>query len=196
MPLQVFEERFVEQRDWAVYLNLAPGVAPMSGRAAVEEVLEEFPNASVFDQADLRKRQEEQLNQLLGLVSALLALALSIAVLGIVNTLALSVLERVREIGLLRAIGTSRRQVRALIRWESAIIAVIGALLGIAVGTFFFGLLTAQERIQGEEGLPLVVPAGRLGFYVAVAALAGILAAVLPARRAARTDILRAIKFE
>lgn len=196
MPLQVFEERFVEQRDWAVYLNLAPGLAPMSGRAAVEEVLEEFPNASVFDQADLRKRQEEQLNQLLGLVSALLALALSIAVLGIVNTLALSVLERVREIGLLRAIGTSRRQVRALIRWESAIIAVIGALLGIAVGTFFFGLVTAQERIQGEEGLPLVVPAGRLGLYVAVAALAGILAAVLPARRAARTDILRAIKFE
>jgi len=121
----------------------------------------------------------------------LLALAVVIALLGIVNTLALSVFERTRELGLLRAVGMTRRQVRAVVRWESVIVAVLGALLGAALGLAFGAALT---RGLAQEGLTVVeVPGGRLAVYVLAAALAGVLAAIGPARRAAKVDVLRAV---
>ncbi len=131
---------------------------------------------------------------MLTLVYALLALAVLIALLGIANTLALSIVERTRELGLLRAVGMARRQARSMIRWESVITAIIGAILGLAIGTFFgWALVSALE----SEGITeLSIPVGLLLLYVLVAGLAGVLAALPPARRAARLNVLEAIATE
>jgi putative ABC transport system permease protein len=131
---------------------------------------------------------------LLGLITALLALALVIALLGITNTLALSVFERTRELGLLRAVGMSRRQARSMIRWESVIIAVIGAVLGLLVGGFFGWALVTSLADEGISEFAL--PAGQLIAFVVAAAVAGIIAAIPPARRAARLNVLEAIATE
>jgi putative ABC transport system permease protein len=111
-----------------------------------------------------------------------------------VNTLGLSIFERIRELGLLRAVGATRRQLRAMIRWEAVIIAVLGALLGLAVGVFFGW--TMVQGLSSEGITQFVVPGGQLVGFVLAAAVAGILAAVLPGRRAARIDVLRAITTE
>ena len=183
-----------ERRDFVVLAKAAPGVPPATARAALERVTADFPNVEVRDQTEFKETQKEQVNQALGLVSALLGLAIVIALLGIVNTLALSVFERTRELGLLRAVGMSRRQVRSMIRGESVIIAVIGAVLGLAVGVAFGWVLVADLESQGISRL--VVPFGQLLFYVVMAAVAGVLAAVFPARRAANLDVLGAIAHE
>src|SRR5262249_61662952 len=126
--------------------------------------------------------------------SVLLALAVVVAVSGVVNTLALSVLERIRELGLLRALGMTRPQLRAMIRWEAVVIAVLGALLGLAVGTFFGWALVRALHDQGIT--EFAAPVGTLAGFVLAAGLAGVLAAVFPGRRAARVDGLRAITTE
>jgi putative ABC transport system permease protein len=148
----------------------------------------------VYDQAEYRAQQEGFIDQLLGLITALLGLAIIIAFVGIVNTLGLSIYERTRELGLLRAVGMSRRQVRAMIRAESVIIAILGAVLGIAVGVFFGWAL--QRALAGEGVTQLRIPIGQLAGYVVAAGAAGVLAAVLPARRAANLDVLEAIAYE
>ena len=131
---------------------------------------------------------------MLNLIYAMLALAVFIALLGIANTLALSTFERTRELGLLRAIGMTRGQLRSTVRYEAVIISLLGTALGLAVGV---GFGWAMVRALAGEGLHrLVIPAGPLGSVVAVAALAGVAAAVLPARRAARLDILGAISSD
>ncbi|HEY3259047.1 MAG TPA: ABC transporter permease, partial [Pseudonocardiaceae bacterium] len=135
-----------------------------------------------------------QINQILVLFYLLLALAVVIAFIGIINTLALSVLERIRELGLLRAVGMTRRQLRAMIRWEAVIIAVLGAVLGLVVGTFFGWTLVRALHSQGITDFRL--PVGTLLVFVAAAAVAGVLAAIFPGIRAARIDILRAITTE
>jgi putative ABC transport system permease protein len=128
------------------------------------------------------------------IINALLGLALVIAVLGIVNTLALSVIERTREVGLLRAIGLSRFQLRRMIRLEAVAIALLGAALGVTMGIVFGLALMTSLR---DEGLEVIsVPYVQLAGYVVASALVGILAAVFPARRAARLDVLRAIATE
>jgi putative ABC transport system permease protein len=111
-----------------------------------------------------------------------------------VNTLGLSIFERIRELGLLRAVGATRRQLRAMIRWEAVIIAVLGAVLGLAVGLFF--AWTMVQALTSEGITEFVLPGGQLIGFVLAAAAAGILAAVLPGRRAARIDVLRAIAAE
>ena len=128
------------------------------------------------------------------LIYALLGLAVIIAILGIVNTLALSVIERTREIGLLRAVGLSRRQLRRMVRLESVTIAVVGALLGVALGIGFGVVLQRSQESQGIA--QLAIPWGRLGLFVVLAAVVGVLAAWFPARRAARLDVLKAIATE
>jgi putative ABC transport system permease protein len=127
-------------------------------------------------------------------VSALLIMAIVIALFGIVNTLSLSVYERVRELGLLRAVGMSRRQIKRMIRVESVIIAVLGAVLGVAIG-ILFGV--AMQRALSDLGITnLAIPVGQLVVYVVVAAFAGVLAAIVPARRAAKLNVLQAISYE
>jgi putative ABC transport system permease protein len=194
MSLETYERNFADRLDFMVFATAAPGAATDDARAAIEEVTAAFPGIQVSDQSEFRERQEQSIDQVLGLVTALLGLALVIALLGITNTLALSVFERTRELGLLRAVGMARRQARAMIRWESVIIAVIGALLGLVVGTLFGWALV---RALAADGITeLAVPGGQLVGYVIAAALAGILAGMPPARRAARLDVLRAVATE
>src|SRR5579864_257291 len=194
VSLATYERNFVSQLDGYVLVKTAPGVSETDARAAAEAVAKEFPNVKVQNQAELRDTQAKQLNMILGLITALLGLALIIALFGIVNTLALSIFERTREIGLLRAVGMARRQVRAMVRWEAILIAVFGAVLGIAVGAFFGWAMVSALSSQGIDRL--AIPAGQLLGYVVFAGIAGVIAALGPARRAAKLNVLEAITTE
>jgi putative ABC transport system permease protein len=177
--------------DIAVLVVADDGADLEALQATLADVVAAYPSAQLDDAESFTEAQSQTIDQLLGIVTMLLALAVIIALLGIVNTLALSVFERTRELGLLRAVGMTRRQVRAVVRWESVIVAVLGALLGAVLGLAFGVALT---RGLAGEGLSVIdVPGARLGLYVAAAALAGVLAAIAPARRAAKVDVLRAV---
>ncbi|GII51786.1 ABC transporter [Planotetraspora thailandica] len=175
----------------SVLLVKEPGADAATVRKALDGYLAAYPNLTLQDQSDMKEQARSGVSQLLAMISALLVLSILIAILGIVNTLALSVIERTREIGLLRAIGMGRRQLRRVIRYESVLISVFGSLLGVLVGVGFGW--AAQRALSGDGIDVLAVPAGQLAAYVAAAALVGVLAAVWPARRAARMDVLRAI---
>jgi putative ABC transport system permease protein len=157
----------------------------------VEHALSGYPNLLVQNRAQFQASERSQVNQLLGLVYALLGLAVIIALIGIVNTLILSVFERTHEIGLLRAVGMKRRQVRAMIRSESVILAVFGAIIGIIVGTALGIALSSALRSQGFTQIS--VPGGSLVIFLVLAAVLGLIAASWPARRAAKLDVLQAI---
>jgi putative ABC transport system permease protein len=180
--------------DWKVLVKKAPDTTLAQARAAVDDAVAPYPGARVLDKTEYATSVYAPLKPLLALVYALLGLAIVIALLGIGNTLALSIVERTREIGLLRAVGMTRSQLRGTIRWESVIIAVQGTLVGLLLGLFLgWALVTALA----DEGLDVVgVPWGTLGVVVVLAGLAGMLAAALPSRRAARLDIMRAVHAE
>jgi putative ABC transport system permease protein len=194
ISLQAHESNYPVSADSTILVTAASGVTAPTARAAIEEAVEPFPNLQIRNRAEVRASQEQLVDQLLGLISTLLSLAIVIALLGIVNTLALSVLERTRELGLLRAVGMSRRQVRSMIRWESVIIALLGGVVGLAVGIFFGWILVTALTDQGVDTFAL--PAGRLAIFLVLSALAGVLAAVGPARHAARMDVLKAVTVE
>jgi putative ABC transport system permease protein len=158
---------------------------------AVSHALASSPNVQVQTRTQFDQAQVASVNQLLGLVYALLALAVLIALIGIVNTLMLSVFERTREIGLLRAVGMKRRQVRVMIRSEAVILAIFGAIIGIIIGTGMGLALVASLKQQGITDT--VVPASNLVIFLVLAAVLGLIAASWPARRAARLDVLAAI---
>jgi putative ABC transport system permease protein len=158
---------------------------------AIETALRAYPDLKIQSKAAFEKSQEAQVNQLLGLVYALLALAVLIAVIGIVNTLMLSVFERTHEIGLLRAVGMQRRQIRAMIRSESVILAVFGGIIGIVVGTALGAAFSASLKQQGITDV--AVPVASLIVFLVLSVLLGLGAASWPARRAAKLDVLRAI---
>jgi putative ABC transport system permease protein len=167
----------------------APGT-----EAALIRAVDAYPNLKVQTRAEFEKSQQAQINQLLGLIYVLLALAIVIALIGIVNTLMLSVFERTHEIGLLRAVGMRRRQVRAMIRSESVILALFGAIIGVVVGT---GLGVALALSLKQQGITdVVVPMSSLAVFLVLSALLGLAAATWPARRAARLDVLAAIATE
>jgi len=150
-----------------------------------------YPDAKVLDGKGFEKEAAGFVDQLLGFVTVMLLLAVVIALLGIVNTLALSVFERTRELGLLRAVGMTGAQVRAMVRWEAVIISLIGSVAGAALGT---ALGVAMTKALEDQGMgSIAVPGPQIMVYVALAALAGLLAAVGPARRAAKVDVLRAV---
>ena len=153
-----------------------------------------YPNLLIQTRAQFEKAQAQQVNQLLGLVYALLALAVVIALIGIVNTLMLSVFERTHEIGLLRAVGMKRRQIRAMIRSEAVILSVFGAIIGVIVGTALGTAFAASLKQQGITDI--VIPYGSLVVFLFIAALMGLGAASWPARRAAKLDVLAAIASE
>lgn len=194
VSLGTYDENFSERIDTSIFIKAAPGTSIDDARAAVEDVTQAYPNVEVQNQAEAKQTYAAQIDQLLGLVTALLALALVIAVLGITNTLALSVYERTRELGLLRAVGMTRKQTKSMIRWEAVIIVIIGAILGVAIGAFFGWALV---QALGDEGITeFAIPGSQLVVYVVVAALFGIIAAIPPARRAARLNVLDAIATE
>jgi putative ABC transport system permease protein len=194
LGLTTYERAYADQADSQILVKAAPGVAPADSRAAIDQVMTDFPNVTVRDQAEFREEQARQIDQIINLFYSLLGLAILIALFGIVNTLGLSIFERIRELGLLRAVGATRRQLRSMIRWEAVIIAVLGAVLGLAVGVFFGWTIVRALASQGIT--EFTVPAGQLVSFVLAAAIAGILAAVLPGRRAAKIDVLRAITTE
>lgn len=192
VSMDSFEELFSERLDSQVLVQFAPGVNVADGFAAVEAAVADFPSIQLQDQDGFRDEATGQIGGIVNLLYALLAVSVVIGTLGVIGTLLLSVVERTREIGLLRAIGMSRRQVRRMIRWEAVVIAVFGGLLGTAIG-ILFGV--AIVFAIGDE-LQLSLPAGQLTWWLLFAAALGILAATYPARRAARLNILEAVAYE
>ncbi|MEV0429523.1 FtsX-like permease family protein [Micromonospora sp. NPDC050495] len=173
------------------YVQLADGVPVDQVKPRIEALLADDPEVSVVDLSSFADQQTESLDQVRLMIQLLLGLAIVIAILGVVNTLALSVIERVREIGLLRAVGLNRTQTIMMIVVEAVIISLFGALLGVVVGG---GLGVAAVQGLEEQGInELVVPWGQMAIYFAGAGVVGVFAAILPALRAARTDVLGAI---
>ena len=187
-----FEGAGYEPADNALIVYEQDGATGVQDR--LDEVVAELPVVTVLDQGEFAEERRASIDQFLLIIFALLGLALIIAVLGIVNTLALSVIERTREVGLLRAIGLGRRQLRLMIRLESVVISLLGAVLGVAMGVVFGVLITYALRDQGLEVIR--VPLLQLAVFFVLALVIGVLAAVLPARRAARLDVLKAIATE
>ena len=161
--------------------------------ATLESTLAAFPNAQLQTRADFIGEREDELDTLLNLLYVLLALAIIVSLFGMVNTLVLSVFERTREIGMLRAVGMTRRQTRRMIRQESIITGLIGAALGIPLG---LGLAAMVTGALSSQGVVFAIPILTLVIFLIAARLAGWLAAVLPARRAARLNVLEALQYE
>jgi putative ABC transport system permease protein len=172
-------------------VTLADGADGAEVEDAIAAALADHPDAQVLDQEGFEKEASGFIDGLLTFMTIMLALAVLIALLGIVNTLALSVFERTRELGLLRAVGMTRSQVRAMVRWESAVISLIGAVSGAALG---IGIGLALSQVLKDEGIKAIsIPVLQIAVYVSLAAVAGVLAAVGPARSAAKVDVLKAV---
>jgi putative ABC transport system permease protein len=185
---------FGQTQDTTDFVETEPGADAGALQAVLTRGVEAaFPTAEVLNQEELKESREKQVDQLVNLVFALLAMAIVISLFGIANTLALSIHERTRELGMLRAIGMSRSQVRTMIRYEAVITALIGAILGMVLGIVFAALIAQPLK---DEGFTLSYPIFSLVVLVLLAALAGVLAAILPARRASRLDVLESLQYE
>lgn len=192
--IAAFERNFSNPLDFVVLVKGADGVPPATVRSTIEAAAEAFPNIEVRDRAEYLQETRDQVDQLLTLLYALLMLAIVIALMGIMNTMALSVFERTREIGLARAVGMSRRQVRRMIRWEAVVVSLLGAVVGIVVGVGFGAALVSD--LESQRISQFAVPGTTLIGFLVFAGVAGMGAAILPARRAARLDVLTAIAAE
>lgn len=190
----VMAREFSQTQDMIDFVEPKPAADAAEVQALLTALVEKaFPVAEVMDQQELKESREEQVDQLVNLVFALLGLAIIISAFGIANTLALSIHERRRELGMLRAIGMSRRQVRTMIRYEAVITALIGAILGMALGLVFAALIAQPLK---DEGFTLSYPIGSLIGMLVFAAIIGVLAAIPPARRASRLDVLESLQYE
>jgi putative ABC transport system permease protein len=190
----VMRSAFAQTQDTIDFVITNPDANAADVQAALTAGAEHaFPTVEVLNQQELKENREEQVNQLVNLFYALLMLAIVISLFGIANTLALSIHERTRELGMLRAIGMSRRQVRMMIRYEAVITALIGAILGMVLGVIFAALLAQPLK---DEGFTLSYPIGSLVVLLVLAALLGVIAAIPPARRASRLDILDSLHYE
>jgi putative ABC transport system permease protein len=186
------ERDFGEKQDAFGLVGLRPGAGVDQIEGRIKALLKrDYPATEVLTAQEFKDNQAGQVNQLLGLIYALLALAIVVSLVGIVNTLVLSISERTRELGLMRAIGTSRKQVKRLIRVEAVITALIGGVLGLVLGTVLAILFT-----QPLEDFTLAIPWGTLVVLLVLAGVAGVAAAALPARRAAKLDVLDALAYE
>lgn len=194
LPNDVLMSAFDVRRDAMVLATTAPGQnADAVQKVADSTISAQYPTVEVLTKAGFKDRQGGQINQLLGLVYVLLSLSVIVSLFGIVNTLVLSIHERTRELGMLRAIGTSRAQVRQIVRYESVITALIGAVLGVVLGAIFAVLVTIPLK---SEGFTTSIPVGTLIILLILAVIAGVIAAILPARRAAKLDVLRALAYD
>jgi putative ABC transport system permease protein len=183
-----------ESKDVAFAMVVSePGTNADALKKAEDTALKGFPTAKPMTIAEFKDEQNKGVNGLVGLIYALLSLSVIVALLGIVNTLALSVHERTRELGMLRAVGMTRRQVRKMIRGESVITAAIGAVLGIVLGIVFALIVS---RPLAADGFVFTLPIGALIAVFIFAGIAGVVAAIPPARRAAKVDVLRAVTTE
>ena len=187
-----FDETFPRPRNAFTFVEIA-GDATAKNTAALRDALNGFPELALATEAAWIEERAGGLDIILNLFYVLLALSVIVSLFGMVNTLILSVFERTRELGMLRAVGMTRRQVRRMIRQESVITALIGAAAGLPLGMFVAGLIS---NALADEGIGFQVPWGQLVAFTVVAVVAGILAAIVPARRASRLDVLRALQYE
>ncbi|HET6772987.1 MAG TPA: ABC transporter permease [Acidimicrobiales bacterium] len=196
LPRTVWAPHAVQDIDQMAFVDAAEGTSVAEAKAAVTAVADDFGGPNVEDRDEFAATMTTGVDMMLGIIYALLALAIFIALMGIANTLSLAIHERTRELGLLRAVGQTRRQVRSMVRWESVVIATFGAVTGIALGVFLgWALVQAVGTASGGLGV-FALPADRLGVVLVVGAIAGVLAGLRPARRAARLDVLAAIATE
>jgi putative ABC transport system permease protein len=194
IPRETLLSDFGVEGDNFALVNFTEGADSETVRARIDgELAGTFPNVETRSQAEVKADLQEQLNQVLVLIYALLGLSILIALFGVVNTLILSIHERTREIGMLRAIGTSKRQVRRMIRYESVITAMIGAVIGAVIG---LGLAIVAVEALKDEGLFLSIPVPLLVILLILAAVAGVAAAIAPARRASKINIMEALQYE
>ncbi len=192
LPWAAYRSAFATQVARFGLVDTVDGTSP-ARQAAIARSMHAFPGAYVQPAQRWGEDQTTWLDQVLAIIVVMLALAVVVSLLGIVNTLALAVVERTREIGLLRAAGMTRRQVRRMVRWESVLTALVGAGLGIAAGLAIAAVVTALLR---DQGLAFVLPVGFLAAVAIVAAGAGVVAAIIPARRAGRMDVLAAVTID
>lgn len=194
LPIETVRSRFGARQDFATLIGFAPGADFDAARAEVDGLLEErFPQAEARSQQEYKEEQEDQINQLLGLIYVLLALSVVVSLFGVVNTLVLTIYERTREIGMLRAIGASRSQIRRMVRYESLITAMIGAIIGAAIG---LAVAVAAIGALESEGFILGIPGVGIVFVLIAAGVAGLLAGIWPARRAAKIEVMEALQYE
>jgi putative ABC transport system permease protein len=192
LPREVWSAHTPQTIDSTVLVSLRDGTSMADGRAAIEHVANEYHAGDVMNRDQYVDKAAGSVDQILGLVYVMLFLAIVIALMGIANTLALAVHERTNELGLMRAVGTTRAQMRSMVRWESVIVSVFGTLAGIGVGVFLgWGLVRVASAAGGLDGF--AIPVAQLVIVVVVGAIAGVLAGIRPARRAARLDVLQAI---
>jgi putative ABC transport system permease protein len=192
ISLDAFDANSAKHVDDDVVVAIAPGVSMSQARHAINGVLKDYPTAELLTDDEFKGAVAAEINQTLNLVYVLLAMALVIAFFGIANTLALSVFERTREFGLLRAVGMYRAQVRSTVRWEAVLIALLGATLGTAIGVGFSWALVQALHDQGIDHF--TVPVQQVTIIVLLAAVAAVVTAAIPARRASRMDVLEAIR--
>jgi putative ABC transport system permease protein len=195
ISLTTYNANVEQPLDQNVFLKVAPGVSVADAKTQLDAMLQkDYPNVQANDQAASKQQFLDSINQLLAFVFVLLFLSIIISGFGILATLWLSVFERVRELGLLRAVGMARVQVKRMIRIEAVIVAVLGAILGIVIGIVF---AWALQRSLSDLGITeLSLPVGQLIVLMVLAALIGVVAAILPARRAAKLNVLEAISYE
>ena len=187
---QRFDAEYQNPQNVFTFINMAGG-ATAANTHVLERALSGFPDAKVQTESQFKANQEKGIDTLLNLLYVLLSLSIIVSLFGIVNTLVLTVFERTRELGMLRAVGMTRRQLRRMIRHESIITALIGAALGIPVG-----IVLALMVGQAIEYPAFTIPVGTLVVFIFAAILAGIVAAIFPARRAARLNVLEALQYE
>jgi putative ABC transport system permease protein len=192
MSTAMFDANYTKPQNLMTMINIKGGVNAKN-TARLNLSLYAFPDAKVQTAEQFKNTQEKDINLTLNVLYGLLGLSVIISLFGVVNTLVLSVFERTRELGMLRAVGMTRRQVRRMIRQESIITALIGGALGITVG-FFLSVLTTQAL--SDQGIVLAIPWTTLFIFVVATIVAGMLAAILPARRASRLNILEALQYE
>ncbi|MGW3117566.1 ABC transporter permease [Streptomyces sp. NPDC001107] len=185
-----------QDSDTLVAVSFKDGVSTDAGKAAVQKVADRYGNPEVQTRSEYAQSSAGGIDMMLTLVYALLALAVLIALLGIANTLTLAIHERTRELGLLRAVGQTRPQLRAMVRWESVLVAAFGTVGGLGLGAFLGWVLVKASDGAGDSTFAFAIPPMQLAIVALVGLAAGALAGLRPARRAARLDVLRAIATE
>jgi putative ABC transport system permease protein len=190
MSTPTFDQYYSQPLNIFTFAKMTGGVTSQNTQA-LENTLKDFPNAKASTRSQFKKDQVSGLQNILNILYVLLALSVVVSLFGIVNTLVLTVFERTREVGMLRAIGLTRRQTRQMIRQESVITALIGAVIGIVLGLVLAGLLTSRLDFTS-----FVVPVPQLIIFLVIAIIVGLFAAIFPARRAARLNPLDALAYE